>query len=80
MCLMDGLIIQAGLAEFESEQERRSVWDKHADRIALHLRAQRHSCLADKLVQVVERLLRRFLPELDRVFGDDLFLDRNSRR
>jgi hypothetical protein len=62
MCLMDGLIIQAVLAEFDRAPDPHSVWDKHAERLALGLGAQRHESWADKLAQVAERLLRGFPP------------------
>jgi hypothetical protein len=85
MCLMDGLIIQAVLAEFDNGRDRRSIWDKHAERIALGNRtlsrqARGRKSWADTAAQVAERLLRRFLPELGRVFGHGLFSDRGRRR
>lgn len=80
MCLMDGLIIRTVLAEFESERDQRSIWDKHAERIALSLQAQGHKSWADTAAQVAERLLRRFRPELGRVFGHNLFSDQDRQR
>lgn len=73
MCLMEGLIIQAILAEFESERTPRSAWERHAERIALSRAAQGHRAWAETLAQVAERLLARFLRELGCVFRRGLF-------
>jgi hypothetical protein len=80
MCLMDGLIIQAVLAEFENVPDRRSIWDKHAERVALTLRAQRRKSSADTVAQVAERLVRRILFGAGRVFRRDRLSDRSRRR
>ena len=80
MCLMDGLIIQAVLAEFEDERGRRSIWDEHAKKIARGRAAWGRRSWADRTVQVAEHLLRRFLSELGRGSGHGHFADRSRRR